>query len=222
MGMGKPLTAEEIEKGKAAVVLHEQLGKEPDIVAYKQRIRIRTGKKAGAATSKINCVIREKKKKALMPKVIVGFAKGMPVKEISKKLAVSPGLIKAVVEDRSFDKHLSIYQKQVLSEAREILMDHVKEAAMKVGNCMKRGRGSQKLQLIAAQDILDRCGASMPQVTEHIERTYTAEETESILKTVKEVESILANLQITKSPYLIEKATLSTAKVPSGSNTLTS
>ncbi len=216
--MGKPLTQEEIEAGKAAVELHEQLGKEPDIVAYKHRIRVRGGRKAGVINHRIRSVIREKRKKAIMPKVIVGMAKGLHAKEISKQLSVSPSLVKAVVEDRSFDKHLNIYQKQVLSEAREILMDNVKEAALKVSNCMKRGRGSQKLQLIAAQDILDRCGASMPQVTEHIERTYTAEETESILKTVREVESILTNLTVTKSPYLIEKATLPNSKAPSGPN----
>jgi len=137
--------------------------------------------------------------------------------EISKAVRLSPNTVKAVIEDRSFDKHLSAYQKTVLEEARGMLEEKLKRAAEKLIEIMEHGTPQQKIQLEATRDLLDRCGAKPHEVIERIDRQYTMEEVNSMLAVTKEIATITDKLSSTKSPYLLDKATKPKETIPSAS-----
>lgn len=204
--MPSPLTQEQIKEAKEAVVLHERLKLEPDIIAYRHRRRVRGAVKAQETLAPKRAKVREARIQAIKHRAILCMTKGKTsVKAIAEELQVPPTTVKAVIEHKSFNKSLNTYQNGVLASARAKMEEKLDRLTDKLLNIAERGRPAQRLQFEAIKDIMDRCGMKPPEVKEIITRQYTPEETASMLQTAKEVEEITKNLSKAKSPYLLEK-----------------
>lgn len=194
-----------------------QLEKLPDVVAFEERKRDRQTKDARIAHHRHACKRREKQVKALRHKVTLAMTRGVTsYKAIAKDLEVSPAMVKTVVEDKSFDKNLTNYQKGVLSAARQHLTDKAERAAIKLCEIIEKGTPQQKIQLEAIKDLLDRIGMKPHEVKETLHRQYTNEELSSMLNITKEVETITERLRAKDTPYLIDKPKKENEKAPSG------
>ena len=203
-----PTAPEVIAEGKAAILIAQQ----PDVIAYKHRKRVRIGKKLGNMTKTLSA----KRRKILQPTIIAEMAEGTPATKVAKKLRIAHSTMKAVVTDPSFNRALTQYQNETLTKARNILIEATIEASEKLRTCMRRGGGTKKVQLAAAESILSRCNVEMPKVTQSVTHQYTPEETDSMLKVLKEATELLETHAVKKSPYLLDKATSPTPKAVSG------
>ena len=93
--------------------------------------------------------------------------------------------------------------KAVLEQAKGMLVSYALDAVAKIKYLSDCGEAKERIQLEAAQAILDRAGLPKKEVIEHVSRNYTPEEIESAHKTLLEIESITARVSTTQSRFII-------------------
>lgn len=194
-----PMTAEE------AIALYNS----PEMVGIRKRRHYSRASRTRIENYKIR---KQKVIKALRHRVVVTMAKGITTKSgIAKKLQVSPQIVKSVIEERSFDKHLTQFQKSVLWEAKAKLQEVASEMSDRlIGVARNDKKPTNRIQYEAIKDILDRTGVKPFETKETMARQFSPEELQSMLTTTRELEEISKRISKDKSPFLLEKANNST------------
>ena len=208
---GRWSTAAVLEKEKVAHAVYNSVINQPDIIAFRKRKVQRRMKKVHEMRQKLDA----QRKKILRPAIIASIAEGNAPTAIAQKLRLSQNTVKAVITDPAFNRALSAYQNETLAKARDILIEATEEASETLRTAMRKKGKIDKIQLASAESILTRCNVEMPKVTQTVMRQYSPEETESILKTLKEATAIMETVAVGKSPYLLETAKRDQPKAPS-------
>lgn len=76
-------------------------------------------------------------------------------------------------------------------------------AVQKLAEIMASGQSSDRIQLDAAQAILDRAGLAKSTIVENVSRNYSPEELESARNTLLEIESITARVSTSQSKFIL-------------------
>ena len=151
-------------------------------------------------------------------KILWLVQKGTPSSQIATMVGYSAIHINRIKSRPDFQEKLTSITRQVDAKieeklvdkgykerARELLEQHVVRATQTIIRISKSGKPKDRVRLDAAWDILDRCGLKPKEVIETIERTYSPEETASMLQVASEVENVMERLTNQGSAYVLAK-----------------
>lgn len=138
----------------------------------------------------------------------------LPHAQIAKVCSVSEQTVRNVVHSPYFQTRLQESrgarlasevsdQKGILEEAKGVLGKNIIPAVQKMVEIMHNGQSADRIQLDAAQAILDRAGLAKSTIVENISRNYSPEEIQSARDTILEIESITARVSTSQSKFVL-------------------
>jgi hypothetical protein len=157
--------------------------------------------------------------KSIHEKILVKAADGLTKTQIAREMKLTDMTIKRVVNAPYFKRRLAevngrIIDKVVerrsntgdydsIAEARRIISEAATEAAEKLRKLARSGESTDRVQLDACKDILDRSGLKPIEVVETRERVFTPEDEEKAKAILFEAGKISERLTNQSSPFVI-------------------
>lgn len=144
------------------------------------------------------------RKEARFRRVVNMLEKGLTVEQIAEKLQLKNARsVYRITKRAYFQEKFNKDSEKVVEKARKIFESNAVEAATKIVRLSRSGENRHKLQLEASKEVLYQVGMKPVEVLETRQRTYTPEEVQSSLETLKEAEKVVDRLSTTESPYLL-------------------
>jgi hypothetical protein len=154
--------------------------------------------------------------KPIHTKMVKMRMEGSSLGQIAEKANVSKGMVAFIVKSPYFQERLdackaakeegvAIIKQNFLKEAKDLLDRNLVPAAQRIVELSQYGESKDRIQLDAAQAILDRAGLAKHTVVEEVSRNYTPEEIASARKTILEMESITARVTTTQSRFVLRQ-----------------
>ena len=159
-------------------------------------------------------VITAENWKPLHEKVLAYKVMNLQHSQIAKLCGISAQSVRNIIHSPHFQTRLQESrgartasevsdQKAILEEAKGVLGKNIIPAVQKMVEIMASGQSSDRIQLDAAQAILDRAGLAKSTIVENISRNYSPEEIQSARNTILEIESITARVSTSQSKFVL-------------------
>lgn len=154
-------------------------------------------------------------------RILEMFSQGKDLKEIRKEVPLAPGSLKRIVTCDAFLTKLNIIKTCVVTKiiekrsgtgefdtslkARELLGKESLKAAHKLLQLMHSGVSTERIQLDACCQVLERSGVIAPKEIESktSERSYAPEEISKARLILAESQAIVARLATKPSPFVL-------------------
>lgn len=153
--------------------------------------------------------------KPIHEKVLSYKILGMGTAQIARTCSISDQSVRNITKSPYFMQRLQEGQiakteanildtKASVEEAKNILSKNIIPAVRKIAEIMATGESKDRIQLDAAQAILDRAGLAKSTIVENVSRNYSPEEIESAKNTLLEIESITARVTTSQSKFVLQ------------------
>lgn len=160
-------------------------------------------------------------------KILLMTHDGKPVGEIAKTLKLSTSAVSKIRASTYFIQKLAALNTKVIEKtverkseaivtdkARQALNKAAYRAAIKLIKLAAKGEPTQRIQLDACKDILDRAGLKPVEIVETRERVYSPEEVAHAKGILLETQSIIERLSNQSSPFVLGDSSPGTLASP--------